>query len=551
MSDTTVGQPGAAKSVFLRQSSGLVRAFTWWDGLIYNIYAISVVAACTLIFTLTYVFPGANLPLGIVIACIAFIPGCVVYAMLTTIMPRAGGDYVWQSRILGGFWGFWFVFFPLAIGATIFIVSNVLPGAVAFIGPLSYVIGTEIGNSSLQQFGNWIATSAGQFWFFVVFLAWAAFVVGSGMRFYARVQRWLFAIGVLGLVTWLIAMLITSEDTFRSNFNAILSNTFHWGTNDAYGKIVADAKKAGFAAVPLSGTNLSDTILIGPILAYIFAGVFWVGNLSGEIGGVRQFGLSLRIYVGAILAAMLICGLLALLMINMTGNEFYTSASYMWWIGGGSTYIPVAPWLTLFLMSVSQSPAWWIWVLLTFGCWFLIWPTNNVVGGTRYVFAMAFDRILPARLASVTGRNSPLFAIGVYVVISLVMGWLYFFGNLASIILDQAILLTAGFAVTIVAGTLFPYLPATKQRYFDSPLGKYRVAGIPLITVMGVLSLIYFAFLLGEYAFNPTYGTNNLSSAAFLGGGMVVSAVIYFGMRFYRERQGVNMRRVYEEVPEE
>jgi amino acid transporter len=227
MSDTTVGQSGTAKSVFLRQSSGLVRAFTWWDGLIYNIYAVSVVAACSLIFTLTFVFPGANLPLGIVIACIAFIPGCVVYAMLTTIMPRAGGDYVWQSRILCGFWGFWFVFFPLAIGATIFIVSNVLPGAVAFVGPLSYVVGTELGINSLQQFGNWIATSAGQFWFFVVFLAWAAFVVGSGMRFYARVQRWLFAIGMIGLVTWLIAMLITSNDTFRANFNSILSNQYH------------------------------------------------------------------------------------------------------------------------------------------------------------------------------------------------------------------------------------------------------------------------------------------------------------------------------------
>jgi hypothetical protein len=426
-----------------------------------------------------------------------------------------------------------------------------LPGAVAFLGPLAYVIGTETGNSSLQQFGNWIATSTGQFWFFVVFLAWAAFVVGSGMRFYARVQRYLFAIGMLGLITWLIGMLITSEDTFRTNFNAMLSGTFHWGTSDGYAKILADAKKAGFAAVPLSGTNLSDTILIGPILAYIFAGVFWVGNLSGEIGGVRQFGLSLRIYVGAILAAMVICGLLALLMINMTGNEFYTSASYMWWNGGGSSYIPVAPWLTVFLMSVSQSPVWWIWVLVTFGCWFMIWPTNNVVGSTRYAFAMAFDRILPARLASVTGRNSPLFAIGVYVVISLVMGWLYFFGNLASIILDQAILLTAGFAVTIVAGTLFPYLPATKQRYFDSPLGKYKIAGIPLITVMGVLSLIYFAFLLGEYAFNATYGTNNLSSAAFLGGGMVVSAILYFATRLYRERRGVNMRRVYEEIPEE
>jgi APA family basic amino acid/polyamine antiporter len=551
MSDATIGKPSATKSVFLRPSSGLVRAFTWWDGLIYNIYAISVVAACTLIFSLTFVFPGANLPLGIVIACLAFVPGCVVYAMLTTVMPRAGGDYVWQSRILGGFWGFWFVFFPLAIGATIFIVSNVLPGAVAFISPLAHVVGNLTGITALEDFGNWIATSAGQFWFFVVFLAWAAFVVGSGMRFYAQVQRYLFIIGMIGLITWLVGMLITSRETFTSNFNFILSNQYHWGTADAYSKVLSDAKKAGFGAVSLSQTNLGDTLLIGPILAYIFAGVFWVGNLSGEIGGVRQFRLSMRIYVGAILSAMVICGLLALLMINMVGNEFYTSAAYQWWAGGGSSYIPVAPWLTLFLMSISQSPIWWIWVLLTFGCWFMIWPTNNIVGGTRYAFAMAFDRILPARIASVTGKNSPIFAIGVYVVISLVMGWLYFFGNLASIILDQAILLTAGFAVTILAGTLFPYLPATRQRYFDSPIGKYKVAGLPLISVMGVLSLIYFAFLLGEYAFNPTYGTNNVSSAEFLAGGMVVSAILYFGMRALRKRQGVNMKQIYQEVPEE
>lgn len=551
MSDTTVAKPSAARSVFLRQSSGLVRAFTWWDGLIYNVYAISVVAAATLIFSLTFVFPRANLPLGIVIACLAFVPGCVVYSMLTTIMPRAGGDYVWQSRILGGFWGFWFVFFPLAIGATIFIVSNVLPGAVAFLSPLSHLLGTQLGIPALQNFGDWIATNTGQFWFFVVFVAWAAFVVGSGMHFYAQVQRWLFLVGMIGLVTWLIAMLLTSRETFVANFNSLLSGQYHWGDGNAYAKILADAQKAGYAAAPLSQTNLLDTILIGPILAYIFAGVFWVGNLSGEIGGVRQFRLSLRIYVGAILAAMVITGLLALLMIKVAGNDFYTSASYLWWNSGGSSYIPVAPWLTLILAALSQSPIWWIWVFLAFGCWFMIWPTNNVVGATRYAFAMAFDRILPARLASVAGRNSPLFAIGVYVVIALAMGWLYFFGNLASIILDQAILLTAGFAVTIVAGTVFPYLPATRQRYFDSPLGKYRIAGLPLITVMGVLSLIYFGFLLGEYAFNGTYGTNNRSSAAFLGGGMVLSAILYFGMRAYRSRQGVNMRQIYQEIPEE
>src|SRR5947209_2542663 len=103
MADTTAPRTGlvdsSSQTVFLRKSSGLIRAFSCVDGLIYNIYAISVIGAAILIFSLVYIFPKENLPLGIVIQRLLLIPGCLLYAMLTTMMPRAGGDCVWQSRI--------------------------------------------------------------------------------------------------------------------------------------------------------------------------------------------------------------------------------------------------------------------------------------------------------------------------------------------------------------------------------------------------------------------------------------------------------------------
>jgi amino acid transporter len=60
-----------------------------------------------LIFPWTYLWgpfaaPGATLALGIVIAMVAQIFILLAYVWLAAAMPRSGGDYVFQSRILSG-----------------------------------------------------------------------------------------------------------------------------------------------------------------------------------------------------------------------------------------------------------------------------------------------------------------------------------------------------------------------------------------------------------------------------------------------------------------
>src|SRR5260370_32403272 len=67
----------------------------------------------------------------------------ITYAMLVSVMPRTGGDYAWQSRVLGG--GLGFVLSITGWWLTLFlwapIYANIL--VVQFFSPLAYTLGSS------------------------------------------------------------------------------------------------------------------------------------------------------------------------------------------------------------------------------------------------------------------------------------------------------------------------------------------------------------------------------------------------------------------------
>src|SRR3990170_1046296 len=77
-------------ALFVRKASGLVRSWSMFDAFIY--------AYCW--------YFGGDLGTAVVVGGIFTLFEVIVYASLISAMPRAGGDYVWQSRILGRSTGF-------------------------------------------------------------------------------------------------------------------------------------------------------------------------------------------------------------------------------------------------------------------------------------------------------------------------------------------------------------------------------------------------------------------------------------------------------------
>ena len=554
MDTKAVAKPTEGSSsagLFLRKSSGLVRAFSIFDGFLYGVYADSIVVAAALTYAVCWPWNDANIPLGIILVCLAFIPTFTVYAMLTSLMPRAGGDYVWISRGLGGFWGYILTFTPLLFGPWFYMASNVAPGSSMVVAPFFISLGNIFNAPALTSFATWLTSKVGTWWFYTFYVSFAAVVLALGMRFYAKIQRWSFYIGMIGIVTWVGMLLFTTSSGFQDAFNSFMANTLHWGNGQAYQQILQMAQTNGYQAIPLSQTRFLPSFLIGPALAYTFMYIAWTGTLVGEIGGVNQFKNSFKMFMGGNIFSMIVSAGFLWLLISRIGNEFFTSSNFLW-MTGNTGDMPVAPYYGIFLMALSKNPFIWLWIALGLNAWFWIWPTNNMVMSTRVMFAMSYDRMLPGFVARVSRRwGAPIVAIAICYVGSLIMGWLYFFTGFSNLTLDMPFMTSIAFAASTLVGTLFPYLKTTKQIYADSPISKYKVFGVPLITVMGGLGLAYFAVMFYLYITDPRYGTNNPLSAMYILGAIAISAVIYFAYRFYRRQQGVNTDLTYREIPTE
>jgi APA family basic amino acid/polyamine antiporter len=98
MSNSTSNNSGDA-ALFLRKATGLVRSWSVFDAFIYAFFSINLVTLGMTSVSQMYFFSG-----GMVTALITFavliMAEVAVYAGLIAVMPRAGGDYVWQSLVV-------------------------------------------------------------------------------------------------------------------------------------------------------------------------------------------------------------------------------------------------------------------------------------------------------------------------------------------------------------------------------------------------------------------------------------------------------------------
>src|SRR5919198_2321903 len=96
-----------APGLFLRKATGLVKGWSKFDAFLYSFMSVNFVTL-GLFFALSVlaVVPTGQVLPALLISAVFVTFLVVTYAGLISVMPRAGGDYVWQSRVLGGGIGF-------------------------------------------------------------------------------------------------------------------------------------------------------------------------------------------------------------------------------------------------------------------------------------------------------------------------------------------------------------------------------------------------------------------------------------------------------------
>src|SRR5205085_5325829 len=134
--------PYEERAVFVRKATGLVRGWAVRDAFIYAAFAINLVTLGWYIFAFAPgTIPNGGLLWAVIVGGAYLILQAITYAALIAVMPRAGGDYVWMSRVLGGGIGFvlavagwWFI-----LWLWVPIYANILN--VEVLGPLAAIVG--------------------------------------------------------------------------------------------------------------------------------------------------------------------------------------------------------------------------------------------------------------------------------------------------------------------------------------------------------------------------------------------------------------------------
>jgi APA family basic amino acid/polyamine antiporter len=627
----------SSATLFVRKASGLVRSWSVFDAFIYATFSINLITLGLFIFSYCYYLQG-SLAAGIIIGAIFTIFEVIVYASLISAMPRAGGDYVWQSRILNrgiGFLlavtGWWFILWlwtPLYGQMLTYEVYTPLLAILGFKDAALWFTTTDVG-----LLVGMLSVCA------IVFI-----YIAVGMKWYARVQKFCFWGGTIGLALVLLLLLFGNQATFISNFNA-QAPTYGAQPGNVYAQTLVAGEAAGTVAGPLLPLTIGVSIILVPMLTFFNLWPNWGSTLYGEVRGANDYkrnfwGMAAAIIVTTV-GALILVGLISKTM----GWDFYNKANGAFWnyTFGYTTEpapLPIWPYPALFATFLVNNRIVQFLIVLLMSLWWFGWSGTLFLSSTRVIFAASIDRMLPEWVSKIEPRTrTPFNALLLMVIPAAIISFLYAFRyfNMRTLVLDATVVIAITFLGTTIAGTILPW--RAKDVFDGSPIARFKipawlgwivtllyalfavyliyisfqygwtilsglgslgadwmtwfvvvllgvltvinavilvwilyyvgkrvVAGekMPLITLAGLIFLGFLDWLLVEWFWDPhvlpeslpavgTYniGWSNVSSMVFMLLNYIVAAAIYFGFSAYRRRQGIDVNKIYKEIPVE
>jgi APA family basic amino acid/polyamine antiporter len=536
----TAGALGEERpTLFLRKATGLVRGWSVRDSMIYACLSTNVVTLGMVEWAYGSTFPKGQLITSIVISGIWVSFLILAYSGLVVTIPRAGGDYVWQSRILGSGIGFvmaatgwWFI---LWLWAPIY--GSVL--SEEFFQPIWATLGYR---------GTFFASHTGIFVVTLITIVLAGALVSIGMAGYARVQRYCFIGGMVGFVVIVILLLVTSRASFISSFNLEASKMF--GINNAYAATNADAIKGGYVAPRLGFGPLGPTMLLVPMMMFYLLWPNWGTTLYGEIRGASDFR---RVFTGmfaGLWTTVLLSVIFLLLFAKTFGWAFYQNVNENW-LAAGKSALPIFPYPVLLAGWIVHNSAFQVILLLLMSLWFFGWVGTLFLSSTRVIFAAAFDRVLPDAAAQVSERRRvPVASLVLMLLPAIGLAALYAFNTtFATYTLDATLVIAVTYLGSAIAVVILPL--RKPDLWYASPASKFKVLGVPIVPVAGVVTIALLVYNLYEWLSNDLYGVNHGGSLIYMGAMYVLAIVIYIVARIVRNRQGIDLSLINKEIPVE
>ncbi len=523
---------GEEEIVFARRASGLVRELGFQDVFL---WAFAAQAASGINFYSTrmpYSVPGANAFWSFFITSAMLFWIAVATAFLATAMPRAGGPYVWTSRILNPTLGFitaWLVIigYGVAVGLLMFITTGLIGSGLA-------AAGYALGNTGLVSAGEWMSSLTGRVIggvCFCIFL-WAINLVG------AKAIKWLERIiTYIPLVASFVCVgcFLAGAANPAANWNKV------WGAG-TYEAILAKAKELNPDLISANATwNWTATLASLYIPFWAYTAQDAILYVSGEVKSPE------KTFKYAYIPGYLFCWFIYCLCAGATYYAYpaqfiaaYNFLFYEYPDELGKIMPVIMPSLPFFAGSVSGNVGLAAALPIFISFWFFnsCVPCYAVV--TRTIFACAFDRALPEKLSEVNRFGAPTWASHVGFIWSLCgVGFAAYSVRVILGILDFTM-----FWPFWLYGLMALILPWFKPEIYKRCPLQYTVGGVPVISIVGALGTIFgfLAVFIGIMEFD-------FWAAMFAAVAIVVGLVIYMIKQAMNIKEGIDVSKIYSTLP--
>ncbi len=480
--------------------------------------------------------PNADIPLTTLLGLGIVLMVGFVYWMLSTSMPRTGGDYVWVSRILHPYLGFLESSMLLFVMISSFVAYDIVLAVKYGFSYMFINFGTIAKDAGLVSLGTTMATD--NMWLLGLSLIISVVVIGVMLLPIKRVVNVLmgsFFVMVAIFALYIGLLLVNGQAGFINNFDANSGTTYNAVVNSA---------PVGSFTYTLDGTLFLGLVFV--MLSYI--GLVNSSYFAGEVSGNPFKSQGIAIFGSPLIYGAFIF-VIYFAQFTVYGHNFLAAAANQ-----GSGLLPSAALYNasgVFLVNFLTSNP-WISALVAFGMGLqlVVWSMAFYLAPTRYIFSWSFDRILPLGLSKTSKKGVPYYAVLLYGLVTLVFVYLTIFTTIGAFYVYAIFGFYLSTTIVMIAGALFPY---RRKEIFEAShrYVKAKVGPIPVITIVGICGAIATFFVMisavvPAYTHQSQFDFVAFSPIIIM---LVFATFVYWGSYYYQKGHGLPVELVGKQIP--
>jgi len=526
---------------FARKASGLVRGLSFFDAFLVGFMNQGILPNLWYVTTLGVgIFYGANIIVAAVIALIVVgFSFPLIWGILGGTMPRSGGEYIYNSRIIHPIvgllesWGNAWVW--------IFWIYILAPWVndIALLG-LAY----QMGWDGLAEFCE---SMLGRQLIPLLVNVAAFLTIAFGIKIMALVQKFVFVVTTASVVVLLIVLSMYSKATFIEKWDALAAEY----DSLTYAEVVPAVEAAIGQALP-STWNWVDTLGLLVAATYLFAYAYCITYISGEVKRPDKT-IILSNFTAIIVPAAAVIWM-GVAMYNIFDFQFIAASGYIDLEYGLEGYnLPYTP--SIMSLGFILVPQAWFAILLAAGyagvCYW--WVVLSYLATPRIMFAWGLDRMGPNWFSDVNARfASPVKNYIVVFVLSQIMLFIYpYVGESMQSYTVSGLEWLTVFGVTAISAILLPYRKKVSTIWEASPYRSWNFLGVPLLTIAGVVAIAYIGLLFYFYIIRSELRELTWLSLGMYGLIYATGLIWYLYFRSRSKAAGVDLRVTYGELPPE